>query len=97
MRQHLECAELCLGVGDERGESLWIRTKDLAGKGDTGEGVRSRPPEQEEEVGENFYRQLETASQSQTLVLVGKFHYPDIHWRSTNSPGHYWKALMITS
>lgn len=70
--------------------------KELAGKGDTGVGVCFRPPEQEEEVDEHFYRQLETASQSQILVLVGEFHYPGIHWRRTNSPGRSWKA-PITS
>lgn len=57
MRQHLACAEFCLGVGDERGESLWVRTKELAGKSDTDVtggfcefcvGVCSRPPKQEE-------------------------------------------------
>lgn len=30
-------------------------------------------PKQEEEVYEAFYRQLEAASKSQTLVLVGDF------------------------
>lgn len=57
MRQHLARAEFCLGVGDERGENLWVRTKELAGKSDTGAtvefcefcvGVCSRPPEQDE-------------------------------------------------
>lgn len=83
-------------MSDEGGESLWVRTKELEGKGDTGVAVCSRLPKQEEEVGENFYRQQETASQTQTLVLVGEFHNPDIHWTSTNNPEHSWKALMIT-
>lgn len=65
--QHLECAKLCLRLHDERGESLWVRTTELAGKGDTGVSVCSREPKQVEEVAENFYRQQETASQSQTL------------------------------
>ncbi|KAJ7416114.1 glycerol kinase [Pitangus sulphuratus] len=51
-------------------------------KGDTVVGVCYRPPEQEEEVNEAFYRQLEAASQSQALVLVGDFNYSDICWRN---------------
>jgi len=34
-------------------------------------GVYYRPPDQEEEVDEAFYRQLKVASQSQVLTLVG--------------------------
>ena len=43
-------------------------------------GVYYRPPNQEEEVDEAFYRQLQAASQSQALVLMGDFHHPDISW-----------------
>ena len=43
-------------------------------------GVYYRPPEQEEEVDEAFYRQLQAASQSQALVLMGDFSHPDISW-----------------
>ena len=46
--------------------------------GDTVVGVYYRPPDQEEEVDETFYKQLEVASQSQALVLLGDFSYPDI-------------------
>jgi len=40
----------------------------------------SWPPDQEEEVDEAFYKQLQTASQSQALVLMGHFNHPDISW-----------------
>ena len=55
-------------------------------------GVYYRPPDQEEEVDEEsrnkrklqvdeaFYRQLQAASQSQALVLMGDFNHPDINW-----------------
>ena len=33
-----------------------------------------------EEVDEAFYRQLQVASQSQALVLMGDFNHPDISW-----------------
>ncbi|GAB0208110.1 PDZ domain-containing protein 2 [Grus japonensis] len=41
----------------------------------------ARPPYQEEEVDEAFYRQLEVASRSQALVLMGDFNHPDICWK----------------
>jgi len=37
-----------------------------------------RPPDQEEEVDKAFYKQLQAASQSQALVLMGDFNHPDI-------------------
>ncbi|PKU30953.1 rna-directed dna polymerase from mobile element jockey-like [Limosa lapponica baueri] len=40
------------------------------------------PWDQEEEVDEAFYRQLEIASQSQALVLMGDFNHPDICWQN---------------
>jgi len=43
-------------------------------------GVYYRPPDQEEEIDEAFYRQLQAASQSQALVLMGNFNHPDISW-----------------
>jgi len=43
-------------------------------------GVYYRPPDQEEEVDEAFYKQLQVASQSQALVLMGDFNHPDISW-----------------
>jgi len=46
--------------------------------GDIIVGVYCKPPDQNEEVDEAFYRQLKVASQSQALVLVGDFNYPDI-------------------
>jgi len=39
--------------------------------------VCNRPPQEADEA---FYKQLKVASQSQVLVLVGDFNYPDISW-----------------
>lgn len=104
MRQHLACDEFCLRVGDERGENLWVRTKELAGKSDTVPLLNSvnsvwvfAPGHPSRRSGDNFYRQPETASQTQSLAPVGEFPYPVIHWRGTDSPGCSWKALMINS
>ncbi|GAB0199938.1 mitochondrial enolase superfamily member 1 [Grus japonensis] len=49
--------------------------------GDTVVGVYYRPPDQDEEVDEAFYRQLEVALRSQALVLMGDFNHPDICWK----------------
>ena len=62
MRKQLECIELCLGVDEEQVESLWVRIKGQAHMGDIVVGVYYRPPDQEEEVNETFYRQLKVAS-----------------------------------
>jgi len=79
VREQVECIELGLGA-DERAESLWVRIKGQAHKGDVMVGVYYRPPDQQEEVDEAFYRQLQAASQSQALVLMGDFNHPDISW-----------------
>jgi len=44
-------------------------------------GVYYRPPDQEKEEDEAFYKQLKAASQSQALVLLGDFSHPDISWK----------------
>ena len=56
VREQLEYIELCLGVDEEPVESLWVRIKGQAHMGDTVVGVYYRPPDQEEEVDEAFYR-----------------------------------------
>ena len=76
----LECIELGLGANEEWVESLWVRIKGQAHKGDITVGVYHRPLDQEEEIDEAFYRQLQAASQSQALVLMGDFNHPDISW-----------------
>lgn len=87
VREQLECIELHLGESDVEVESLWVRIKGQAGKGDTVVGVYYRPPDQEEEVDEAFHKQLEVAAHSQALVLMGDFNYPDICW-TTNMARH---------
>ena len=64
LREQQECIELDLGANEEQVESLWVRIKGQAHKADITVGVNHRPPGQEEEVDEAFYRQLHAASQS---------------------------------
>ncbi|RMC21672.1 hypothetical protein DUI87_02540 [Hirundo rustica rustica] len=61
-------------------ECLWVRIKGKANKADILLGVCFRPPNQEEEVDNLFYKQLENVSGSSALVLVGDFNLPDICW-----------------
>ena len=80
VREQLECIELCLGADEEPVESLWVRIKRQPHMGDVIVGVYYRPPDQEEEVSEAFYKELKAASQSQALVLLRDFNHPDISW-----------------
>jgi len=80
VREQLEYIEFCLGADEEQVENLRVRIKRQAHRGDTVVGVYYRPPDQEEEVDEAFYRQLKVALQSQALVLMGDFNQPDICW-----------------
>jgi len=56
VREQLECIELGLGADAERVESLWVRIKGQAHTGDITVGVYYRPPDQEQEVDEAFYK-----------------------------------------
>ena len=44
-------------------------------------GVCYRPPNQDEETDEEFYRQLTKVEKPSALVLVGDFSFPDISWK----------------
>ncbi|KAK4828839.1 hypothetical protein QYF61_000896 [Mycteria americana] len=70
-----------LDDGDDRVECLWVRIRGKANKADIVVGVCYRPPNQDEETDELFYKQLGEASQSLALVLVGDFNLPDICWK----------------
>ncbi|RMC09822.1 hypothetical protein DUI87_13609 [Hirundo rustica rustica] len=59
-------------------ECLWVRIKGKANKADILLGVCYRPPNQEEEVDNLFYKQLENVSGSSALAFVGDFNLPDI-------------------
>ncbi|RMC15976.1 hypothetical protein DUI87_08183 [Hirundo rustica rustica] len=61
-------------------ECLWVRIKGKGKKADILLGVCYRPPNQEEEVDNLFYKQLGNVSGSSALVLVGDFNLPDICW-----------------
>jgi len=57
---------------------LWVRIKARSSIGDTVVGVCYRPPDQEDEMDEAFYKQLEVALRSAALILMGDLNHPDI-------------------
>ncbi|GAB0203473.1 hypothetical protein GRJ2_002812900 [Grus japonensis] len=73
-----DCLEL--DDGDDRVECLWVRIRGKANKADK-VGVCYRPPNQDEEADEIFYKQLGEVSQSLALVLMGDFNLPDVCWK----------------
>ncbi|GAB0206625.1 mitochondrial enolase superfamily member 1 [Grus japonensis] len=74
----LDCTEL--SVGDDTVESLWVRIKGQANKGDVTVGVYYRPPSQDDITDELFFKELREASRSTALVLMGDFNLPDVNW-----------------
>ncbi|KAK4822673.1 hypothetical protein QYF61_019040 [Mycteria americana] len=77
-----ECLDsLELDDGDDRVECLWVRIRGKANKADIVVGVCYRPPNQDEETDELFYKQLGEASRSLALVLVGEFNLLDVCWK----------------
>ncbi|GAB0204012.1 mitochondrial enolase superfamily member 1 [Grus japonensis] len=74
----LDCTGL--SVGDDTVESLWVRIKGQANKGDVVVGVYYRPPSQADTNNELFFKELREASRSTALVLMGDFNLPDVNW-----------------
>ncbi|GAB0190086.1 ras GTPase-activating protein 1-like [Grus japonensis] len=64
-------------------ESLWVRIRDQGNKGNLVVGVYYRPPDQKDPIYEAFLLQLQEASYSQALILLGEFSHPDICWKSS--------------
>ena len=59
-------------------KSLWVKIKERTGKGYIIVCVCCRPPDQEEQVDEAFYRQLKVASRSLALVLTADVNHTSI-------------------
>ncbi|GAB0210072.1 hypothetical protein GRJ2_003473000 [Grus japonensis] len=79
VRDCFDCLEL--DDGDERVECLWVRIRRKANKADIMVGVCYRPPNQDEEMDEIFYKQLAEVSKLLALVLMGDFNLPDVCWK----------------
>ncbi|GAB0210105.1 hypothetical protein GRJ2_003476300 [Grus japonensis] len=76
-----ECFD-CIELDDcDKVECLWVRMRGKANKADILLGVCYRPPNQDEEADEAFYKRLAEVSQSLALVLVGDFNLLDVCWK----------------
>ncbi|KAJ7407650.1 hypothetical protein WISP_125552 [Willisornis vidua] len=92
----LKWTEFYRGIDEEPTESLWVKIKvDITVE------VCHRPPIQEDLADETLYRQIEAASHSQALVLMGDFNHPHICWRDNMAwhklSNRFLDVLMITS
>ncbi|XP_051640625.1 uncharacterized protein LOC127469851 [Manacus candei] len=78
VRESLDSLEL--EVSNNKVECLWIKIRGKANKADILVGVCYRPPNQDDEDDEFFYKQLADVSKSPALVLVGDFNLLDVCW-----------------
>jgi len=85
IKKPTQCEELSLKNSDERVKSLWVRIRDRGNKGNLVMGVYYKPPDEAEPTDEAFFLQLQEASRSQFLILLGDFNHPDICWKSSTA------------
>ena len=85
---------------EDRVECLCVRIRGKANRADV-VGVYYRPPTQDREVDEIFYRHLGEISRSLALVLVGDFNFPESAGNTTQqsvtSPEDSWNVWGTTS
>uniref|UniRef100_A0A493THY5 Reverse transcriptase domain-containing protein n=1 Tax=Anas platyrhynchos platyrhynchos TaxID=8840 RepID=A0A493THY5_ANAPP len=82
IRESFDVVEL--EAGNDKVESLWVRIG-RDNKASVLVRVCYRPPNQDEETDEEFYRQLTEIAKSLVIVLMGDFNFPDISWKH-NTP-----------
>jgi len=79
VRDYFDCMEL--NDCDDKIECLLVKMRWKANKADILLGVYYRPPNQDEEADEVFYKRLAEVSQLLALVLVGDLNLLDICWK----------------
>jgi len=82
IKKSIQCEELFMKNSHMQVESLWVRIRDRGNKGNTVAGVYCRLLDQGEPTDETFFLQLQKASCSQSLILLGDFNHPDNCWRN---------------
>ncbi|XP_064908670.1 uncharacterized protein LOC135578557 [Columba livia] len=75
-----------LEVISHKVECLWTRIRGKFNKADILVGVCYRPPNQDDEGDDLFYKQLADVSKSTALVFVGDLNLPDICWELNTAP-----------
>ncbi|KAK4826878.1 LOW QUALITY PROTEIN: hypothetical protein QYF61_011997 [Mycteria americana] len=79
----IDCEDLSLKNRHKQVESLWVRIRDQGNKGNLVVGVYYRLLNQGETIDEACLLQLQEASCSQAIVLLGDFNHPNICWKSS--------------
>ena len=84
IKKSIQCQELSLKNSHKQVESLWVRIRDQGNnKGNLVVGVCYRPPDPGKSIDDDFLLQLQKASHSQALILLGNFNHPNICWKSS--------------
>ncbi|PKU43549.1 rna-directed dna polymerase from mobile element jockey- hypothetical protein [Limosa lapponica baueri] len=81
VKERVEVEEMFLKSNQEEVESFWVGIRDRGNKGNLVVGVYYRPPGQGQPADKAFLLQLQEASHSKALVLLGDFNCPDIFWK----------------
>ncbi|KAF4804342.1 hypothetical protein TURU_008643 [Turdus rufiventris] len=84
VREYFDCIEI---DDDEDGKvaCLWVKIKGKVSRAGIMVGVCYRPPNQDKQADEAFYKQLTEISLSPALVLVGSFNLPNVCWKCKTS------------
>ncbi|GAB0203436.1 hypothetical protein GRJ2_002809200 [Grus japonensis] len=94
VKKWIDCEELSLKNSHKQVESLWVRIRDQGNKGNLVVGVNYRPLNQGEPIDKAFLLQLQEASCSQALILLGDFNHPDICWKSSTASCRQSRRLL---
>lgn len=81
IKKWIDATELSLKSNYEQVESLWVRMRGQANKGNLMVGVYYKPPDQGEDVDKMFLLQLQNASCLQAVILLEDLNHPDICWK----------------
>jgi len=94
VKKWIECEELSLKNSQEQVESLWVRIRDGGNKGNLVVGAYYRLPDRGEPTDEAFFLQLQKASRSQVLVLLGYLSHPKTAGRSSSASCRQSRRLL---
>lgn len=80
-------------MGDKYVEYLWVRIRGITIKIDLMTHICYRPPNQEKEMDDTFFRQFKSVSDLQNQVLTESFNYSNVFWESSRVVHNQFKGL----
>ncbi|KAJ7423524.1 hypothetical protein WISP_33455 [Willisornis vidua] len=83
-----------LEVTNDKIQCLWTRIREKVNKADILIRVCYRPPNQDDEGDELFYKQLADVSKSPALVLMGDFNLLDICWELNTAEKRLYRRFL---